>query len=99
MTPPGIPDYFTGRRLVDPGRTALRGRAWGGRAPVRRVEVGVDGIWAEATLEPPLGEWAWRGRLLAGGDVPGAHARARRRTPADGARHAPPPPPHTPRQG
>jgi DMSO/TMAO reductase YedYZ molybdopterin-dependent catalytic subunit len=84
MTPPGIPDYFTRRRLVDTGRTALRGRAWGGRAPVRRVEVGVDGMWAEATLEPPLGEWAWRGWSFEWDAEPGEHDLACRATDADG---------------
>ena len=84
MTPPGIPDYFTRRRLVDAGRVALRGRAWGGRAAVRRVEVGVDGIWADATLEPPLGEWAWRGWSFEWEAESGEHELACRATDADG---------------
>ena len=39
----------------------LRGRAWSGQAPVERVEVGVDGVWAEAQMEAPAGAFAWRG--------------------------------------
>jgi hypothetical protein len=30
-------------------------------APVVRVEVGVDGDWHDAQLDPPAGEYAWRG--------------------------------------
>src|SRR5829696_4949959 len=33
MAPPGIPDFFTRRRLVDRGRVTIRGRAWGGTSP------------------------------------------------------------------
>lgn len=61
MIPPGIPDFLTRRRAVDRGRVALRGRAWSGEAPVARVEVGVDGSWADAALDEPAGEFAWRG--------------------------------------
>ncbi len=63
MVPPGIPDFFTRRRIVPPGPVLLTGRAWSGRAPVERVEVSIDGgaTWAPATLDPPaLGPWAWR---------------------------------------
>ena len=85
MAPPGIPDYFTRQRLVEPGRLTIRGRAWSGRAPVRRVEVGVNGRWADATLDQPLGEWAWRGWSFAWDAEPGEHELACRATDADGA--------------
>jgi DMSO/TMAO reductase YedYZ molybdopterin-dependent catalytic subunit len=84
MTPPGIPDYFTRRRLVDAGRVTLRGRAWGGSASVRRVEVRVDGTWADAILEQPLGEWAWRGWSFDWDAEPGEHELACRATDAAG---------------
>jgi DMSO/TMAO reductase YedYZ molybdopterin-dependent catalytic subunit len=84
MAPPGVPDFFTRRRLVDAGRVTLRGRAWGGRAPVQRVEVGIDGSWAEATLEPPVGEWAWRGWSFDWAATPGEHEVACRATDAGG---------------
>src|SRR5262245_2143553 len=73
MTPPGIPDFFTRRRLVDAGQVTLRGRAWGGRAPLRRVDVGVDGSWSEATLAPSMGDWAWRGWAFRWDATPGEH--------------------------
>ncbi len=63
MAPPGIPDFLTRTRLVEAGRVALRGRAWAGREQVTRVEVSTDGgeTWSDATLEAPVGEFAWRG--------------------------------------
>ena len=60
MIPPGIPDFFSRRRFVEPGDVTLSGRAWSGHAPVERVEVAVDGEWAEAELGGGVGEFAWR---------------------------------------
>ena len=65
MMPPGAPDFFTRRRLLDPGPCELFGRAWSGWAPIAGVEVSVDGAasWHEATLsaEPvsPHAWWSW----------------------------------------
>jgi DMSO/TMAO reductase YedYZ molybdopterin-dependent catalytic subunit len=73
MIPPGIPEFFTRRRFVDQGPVELRGRAWSGYGPVARVEVGVDGGWADATLEPALGEFAWRGWSFEWEGTPGDH--------------------------
>jgi DMSO/TMAO reductase YedYZ molybdopterin-dependent catalytic subunit len=84
MSPPGIPDFFTRRRLLDAGAVRLHGRAWGGRAPVQRVEVAVDGTWADATLEPPVGDWAWRGWSFDWQAGTGEHELACRATDADG---------------
>jgi DMSO/TMAO reductase YedYZ molybdopterin-dependent catalytic subunit len=84
MAPPGIPDFFTRRRLVDAGPVSLRGRAWGGRAPIERVEVGVDGSWSEASLGPALGEFAWRAWSFDWDAAPGEHELTCRATDADG---------------
>jgi DMSO/TMAO reductase YedYZ molybdopterin-dependent catalytic subunit len=73
MVPPGIPDFFTRDRLVDAGPVLLRGRAWSGRAPIERVQVAVDGVWSEAVLEAPDGEFAWRGWSFGWQAEPGAH--------------------------
>jgi DMSO/TMAO reductase YedYZ molybdopterin-dependent catalytic subunit len=86
MAPPGIPDYFTRRRLVTAGRVALTGRAWGGRAPIARVEVGIDGDWADAALGPSIGDFAWRPWSFDWDAVPGKHLLACRATDADGER-------------
>jgi sulfane dehydrogenase subunit SoxC len=84
MSPPGLPDYFTRQRLVDPGEVLLRGRAWGGRGPIERVEVAVDDDWSDARLDPPVGEWAWRGWSFGWQAEPGEHRLACRATDAAG---------------
>lgn len=84
MSPPGIPDFFTRRRLVDAGPVTLRGRAWCGTAPVVRVEVAVDGSWSDAALEDPIGAWAWRGWSFEWEATPGDHVLSCRATDEDG---------------
>ncbi|MGH2429455.1 MAG: sulfite oxidase [Candidatus Limnocylindria bacterium] len=84
MIPPGIPDFFTRSRLVEAGRIVLRGRAWCGSAPVVRVDVGVDGMWHEAQLDEPLGEFAWRGWSFDWQAATGDHVLSCRATDADG---------------
>jgi DMSO/TMAO reductase YedYZ molybdopterin-dependent catalytic subunit len=81
MIPPGITDYPARRRYVEqPGVVTLRGRAWSGRAPIVRVEVGVDGSWAEAKLSEPLGPFAWRAWSFDWDATPGHHELACRAT-------------------
>jgi DMSO/TMAO reductase YedYZ molybdopterin-dependent catalytic subunit len=84
MVPPGIPDFFTRRRLVDIGAVELQGRAWSGQAPITRVEVGVDGHWTEADLEPATGEFAWRGWSARWNATAGDHELTCRATDANG---------------
>jgi DMSO/TMAO reductase YedYZ molybdopterin-dependent catalytic subunit len=84
MVPPGIPDFFTRRRVVDAGRVTLRGRAWSGNAPVAQVEVGVDSVWKDADLDLPIGEWAWRGWSYTWDATPGEHELTCRATDAAG---------------
>jgi DMSO/TMAO reductase YedYZ molybdopterin-dependent catalytic subunit len=63
MAPPGFPDFMSRTRVVDVGRHELIGRAWSGWAHIRRVQVSVDdgASWSDATLDEPIGRWAWRG--------------------------------------
>ncbi|HEX3264121.1 MAG TPA: sulfite oxidase, partial [Candidatus Limnocylindrales bacterium] len=84
MAPPGIPDYFSRRRLVNAGRVTLAGRAWGGRAPIRRVEVAVDGSWSAAIVSPSAGEFAWSAWTFDWEAAPGVHTLSCRATDADG---------------
>jgi len=84
MIPPGIPDFFTRRRMIEAGPTLLRGRAWSGHGPITRVEVGVDGEWTEARLDPPTGEFAWRGWSLEWDATEGDHELTCRATDASG---------------
>jgi sulfane dehydrogenase subunit SoxC len=84
MVPPGIPDFFSRHRLVDPGPVTLSGRAWSGEAPIERVRVAVDGRWADATLDTPVGEFAWRGWSFDWNAATGEHELACRATDAAG---------------
>jgi sulfane dehydrogenase subunit SoxC len=62
MVPPGVPDFMTRTRFVEPSVQVLEGRAWSGRAPLKKVEVSVDGgsTWSEAALEHAASPYAWR---------------------------------------
>ena len=84
LIPPGIPDFFTRRRVLRPGSTLLRGRAWSGHGTVERVEVGIDGQWLDARLHPPAGPFAWHGWSLEWDARPGDHELACRATDTTG---------------
>lgn len=87
MVPPGIPDWFTRRRLVERGLVELTGRAWSGAGvPVTRVEVGINGEWRDAALEPQGSKYAWQGWRLEWDARPGEHELACRATDANGHR-------------
>jgi hypothetical protein len=60
MVPPGIPDFFSRRRLVEKGSVGLIGRAWSGQGEIERVEIGVNGAWQDALLGQSVGRYAWR---------------------------------------
>jgi DMSO/TMAO reductase YedYZ molybdopterin-dependent catalytic subunit len=82
LVPPGIPDFLTRRRLVEPGRCVLEGRAWSGTPPVVRVEVSADGggTWADAELEDPGSAFAWQGWTHEWNAEPGEHVLCCRAT-------------------
>jgi DMSO/TMAO reductase YedYZ molybdopterin-dependent catalytic subunit len=84
MIPPGIPDFFSRRRVVDAGRIELTGRAWSGHGPVERVEVAIDGKWTDAALGPAVGEFAWRSWSFNWAANEGEHELACRATDAAG---------------
>jgi DMSO/TMAO reductase YedYZ molybdopterin-dependent catalytic subunit len=84
MVPPGHPDFLTRARFVASGEVELAGRAWSGSGAVERVEVGVDGIWDDAELGPPLGDFAWRGWRYRWQAEPGDHVLSCRATDAAG---------------
>ncbi len=87
MIPPGIPEFFSRLRRVEPGRVVLRGRAWSGWAPIVRVEVSADGgtTWADATVGEPLSRYAWAPWEFAwDADVAGRHDLVPRATDAAG---------------
>ncbi len=84
MIPPGIPDFFSRRRVIDAGPVEVRGRAWSGQSPVTAVEFGVDGKWQPAKLEAPLGEFAWRAWSAHWQAVDGEHELTVRAIDAEG---------------
>jgi sulfane dehydrogenase subunit SoxC len=63
MIPPGVPDFLTRVRHLEPGPVTLRGRAWSGHGSIERVELSTDGgiTFDAAVLDAPLGPNAWRG--------------------------------------
>jgi Mo-co oxidoreductase dimerisation domain len=60
----------------------LAGRAWSGNGLVERVEVAGDGVWADATLGPANGNFAWRGWSFDWDATKGQHELACRATDA-----------------
>ena len=63
MVPPGIPDFATRERRLEPGPCTVRGRAWSGHGPIERVEVSPDGGagWSDARLGDQRSRWSWVG--------------------------------------
>ncbi|MEP6817257.1 MAG: sulfite oxidase [Marmoricola sp.] len=61
LVPPGFPDFMSRTRVLSAGRTVVEGRAWSGVAPVRGVDVSVDGghTWAPAEVEEQTDRWGW----------------------------------------
>jgi sulfane dehydrogenase subunit SoxC len=85
MVPPGIPDFFTRKRVLARGPVMLQGRAWSGAGAVSGVEVGIDGEWVPAHLEKPPGPFAWCKWTLPWVADPGEHELACRATDSTGA--------------
>ncbi len=86
MVPPGVPDWGTRKRYLEPGPVTLVGRAWsGGGVPVTRVEVELDGVWREARLEQQTGRYAWTKWSCDWLASPGDHVLRCRATDANGA--------------
>ncbi len=63
MVPPGLPDWYSRRRLIDAGSVEITGRAWSGSGvAIEKVEFSADGAdWTVAELVEPLGKYAWTG--------------------------------------
>ena len=86
IAPPGIPDWYTRRRLVEAGTIEVEGRAWSGAGvPIRKVELAVDGAWSDAEVEPPGASFAWQRWRAKWRATAGEHELACRATDANGA--------------
>ena len=85
MVPPGLPDWYSGKRLVQAGQVPVYGRAWSGNGvPIARVEVAVNGTWQDAVLDPSAGRYAWRGFRFDWNAAPGGYDISCRATDAAG---------------
>jgi DMSO/TMAO reductase YedYZ molybdopterin-dependent catalytic subunit len=86
MVPPGVPDFMTRERHLEPGPVTLRGRAWSGWGQIAAVAVSTDGgaSFAEAELDEPVGEAAWRGWRFEWDAPEGEHVLSSRATDAAG---------------
>lgn len=61
MVPPGVPEFWSRRRLLPAGTHVLEGRAWSGWGPITSVTVSTDGgqTWHTAAVEERPGPAAW----------------------------------------
>ncbi len=88
MVPPGIPDWYTRKRLLQSGETTLHGRAWSGfGTPIIKVEVGIGETgddWHEAELFPANDKYAWSRWQIKWNAVAGYHPLRCRATDANG---------------
>lgn len=88
MAPPGVPEWYTRKRLVPAGAAVLEGRAWAGRGTVVRVEVSTDGgtSFVDADLEPPAERCCWQHWTCHWQAGPGEHVLVVRATDDAGER-------------
>ena len=82
MAPPGIPDFYFRKRLVEAGRHRLVGRAWAGPRVIITVEVSTDGgaNWTPAQVEPAGAACCWQGWSFDWDAAPGETTLAVRAT-------------------
>jgi DMSO/TMAO reductase YedYZ molybdopterin-dependent catalytic subunit len=62
MVPPGVPDFMSRTRFVEPSNSLIEGRAWSGHAPIAKVEFSSDGgkTWSVTALEEAESPYSWR---------------------------------------
>jgi len=63
MIPPGVPDFMSRVRFLEPSTVKIEGRAWSGRGAITKVELSADGgtTWRPVELRDPISNHAWRG--------------------------------------
>jgi sulfane dehydrogenase subunit SoxC len=84
MVPPGIPDFYSRRRIVSAGPVEIIGRAWSGAATINAVEFAVDGRWQTVDVVPQRQPHAWVLWKTVWNASPGQHELACRATDAAG---------------
>ena len=74
MIPPGVPDWYSRARYLEPGRVTVRGRAWSGAGRrITRVALGVGEDWRDAVLGDRAGDYAWTPWSVDWDAAPGEH--------------------------
>jgi DMSO/TMAO reductase YedYZ molybdopterin-dependent catalytic subunit len=87
LQPPGIPEFYSRDRVVEPGTHRITGRAWSGHGPITAVEISADGgtTWQPATVQAASGPHAWHGfHAHWDAEEPGEHELVSRATDAAG---------------
>jgi len=85
MAPPGIPEWMSDLRLVDPGLNAITGKAWSGAgAQIDRVEFCDNGIWSDASVRTSQGQYAWSSWTIDWEATTGKHVLQCRATDTNG---------------
>jgi sulfane dehydrogenase subunit SoxC len=84
--PPGVPDFMTRARHLEPGPVELHGKAWSGYGPITSVQVSCDdgATWTEAEVGEPRGRYAWHPWHFTWDVARGEHVISSRATDAAG---------------
>ncbi len=74
MVPPGVPDWLSRNRCVEPGIITINGKAWSGSGKkITKVEFGSNGNWEEAKIQEQVGKFAWTSWQYRWDAKPGNH--------------------------
>ena len=87
MVPPGVPDWMTRDRCVKNGKVQIEGRAWSGAGrEIKRVEFGINGVWADAKIFDRINKYAWTKWCFIWNAAPGKYLLQCRATDETGER-------------
>ena len=74
MVPPGVPDWLSRNRCVEPGIITINGKAWSGAGKkITKVEFGSNGNWEQAEIQEQVGKFAWTSWRYRWDAKPGNH--------------------------
>ena len=74
MVPPGVPDWISRNRCIEPGKITVNGRAWSGAGKkITKVEFASNGNWEPAEILDQVGKFAWTGWRYQWEAKPGEH--------------------------
>ena len=74
MVPPGVPDWLSRNRCVEPGIITINGKAWSGAGKkITKVEFSSNGNWEQAEIQEQVGKFAWTSWRYRWDAKPGNH--------------------------